>query len=142
MSVGIIFFKKGFHLMMDIFRFRSIATSNFVRQFFIVTDSEPDLPFIGCSGFQQIMKAFDICFGKFAVSLIDDIVNGAEMVCCLDDVIDVNRIVSDSYCVCLKYISGLVMGQTTALYMVRVVCQINLDAMIYAAFYLTRFLFS
>ena len=53
--------------------------------------------------------------------MVNDVVNAAEVIDSLHDIINLNGFVRDADGVCLKYVSGLFMGQTAAFDMVRIV---------------------
>ena len=64
--------------------------------------------------------------------MVNDVVYAAEVIGSLHDIINLNSFVRDADGVCLKDISGLFMGQTTAFDMVRVVSKVDLRPVVYA----------
>lgn len=58
------------------------------------------------------------------------------------DIIYVNRLVGDANGVCLKNILCLIVRKSASLDMIGIICHVNLNAVIYAAFYLAVLLFS
>ena len=88
------------------------------------------------------MELLDEHFCQFLFCVVYDIVYAAEVVDSLHDIIHVNSVVRHADSVCFEDIACLLVRQTTALNMILVVCQVNLRAMIDAAFQLRRLLFS
>ena len=66
--------------------------------------------------------------------MVNDVVNAAEVIGSLHDIINLHSFVRDADGVCLKDISGLFMGQTTALDMVRIISKVDLRPVVYATF--------
>ena len=85
---------------------------------------------MGSAGFQYIVKVFDVILSELVVDGVDDMVYGSKMVCRLYDIINVYFILGNSYCVSFKYIPCLVMSQSAAFYVIGVVGQFDLHAMI------------
>lgn len=73
-------------------------------------------------------------FGERTVSIINYIVDGAEMIGGLDNVVYVDGLGSYPDGIGLKYIACLVVGQTATLYMIGVVGEVDLDTVIDATF--------
>ena len=57
-----------------------------------------------------------------------------------DNIIDIDRRIRYPYRIRLENIACLLPGQTTALDMIRIICQVNLSPMIYPALYFSFFL--
>ena len=66
--------------------------------------------------------------------MVNDVVYAAEVIGSLHDIINPYRFVRDADGVSLKDISGLLMGQTAAFDMVRIVSQVDLRPVVYATF--------
>lgn len=62
--------------------------------------------------------------------MVNDIVNASEVVGSLDDIIHVHRFVCDANGVGFKYVSCLLVGELATFNMIRVVCEINLGAVV------------
>ena len=80
------------------------------------------------------MQLFDELFRQLFLRMIDDIVDTAEVVNCFNDIIHVNSTIRHTNGVCFKDIARLVVSQTTALYVIGVIGQVYLSAMIDAPF--------
>ena len=64
--------------------------------------------------------------------MVNDVVYAAEVIGSLHDIINLHSFVRDADGVCLKDVSGLLVGQTAAFDMVRVVSQVKLRPVVYA----------
>lgn len=58
------------------------------------------------------------CFRQFAVGIVDDVVNGAEMICGLDNIVHINSVTGNVDCVGLENITRLITRQLAAFDMV------------------------
>ena len=65
--------------------------------------------------------------------MVDDEIYAAKVVDGLENVVYVNRCITDANCICLKDLTCLVVRQTTALHVVGVIRQVDLCAVIDAA---------
>lgn len=135
-----VFFQQRLDFAVDILRFRRVVATNLVWQFLVITDLEPCSTFIGCSRFKQEMKVFDERFSELSVSIVDDVVYRTEVVCGFNNVVDVDRAVCKADGVGLENIAGLVMGQPAAFYMVGIIGEVNLYAVVDAALCFTGLL--
>ena len=88
------------------------------------------------------MQLFDMRFGDFVGGVVDDIVDATEVVDGLHNVVDARVFCGDPNGVGLKNVSGLFLGQATALDMIGIVSQVDLYAMVDAAFHLAFLLLS
>lgn len=64
------------------------------------------------------MKVLDKGFGEFPLCVVNDVVDGAEVVGCFDDVIDVNRALCNSDSIGSEYVTRLIMSQSAPFDMV------------------------
>ena len=64
--------------------------------------------------------------------MVNDVVYAAEVIDSLHDIINLHGFVRDADGVCLKDVSGLVMGQTAAFDMVRIISKVDLSPVVYA----------
>ena len=74
--------------------------------------------------------------------MVDDIVNTTEVVDGFHDVVDAGVLRSAPQGARLKDVTGLLLGQSAALDMIGIVSQVNLDAMVNAAFHPHLLLFA
>lgn len=84
------------------------------------------------------MQLLDKALADWLVCLVDHHIDATEMVCCLNDIIHIDRaalIVSDTNRIRFKNISRLVVRQSASLDVVGIVGQIDLHLMINATFY-------
>ena len=76
------------------------------------------------------MKLLDKDFSHRLLSMVDDVVDAAEVVHCLNNIIYIHRLIRNTDGVCLEDIACLTMCQPATLNVVGVVGQVNLCAMI------------
>ena len=88
------------------------------------------------------MQLLDMRLGNLVCGMVDDIIDATEVVDGLHDVINARVLRGDAQGVGLKDIACLLLGQAAAFDMVGVVGQVNLYAMINAAFHLGFLLFA
>ena len=140
-SFGIIPLQKPLHAFLHPFRLTRLFATHLVRQTLIVAYGKPVLAAVAGSRLQDAMQLLDQLLCKRLLGLVDDQVDATEVVDSLHDVIYIYRFVSShTDGVCLKDIARLLMGQTAALNMVRVVGQVYLRLVIDAAIHLHRLL--
>ena len=108
---------------MDVLRICCVISTNFIRQFLVIADSEPAFLSIGCAVFQQVVKIFDVCLGELAQRVVDYVVNCPEMIRSLDDIIDIHSGIGNAYCIGFENISCLVVSQAAAFNMIRFICE-------------------
>ena len=89
---------------------------------------------VGGIHLQYGMELFYVSFRYLVHCMIDDIVDATEMIDCLHNVIHRGDLGSDAKGVGLEDIASQKLDQPTALYMIGVICQVNLRAMIDASF--------
>ena len=80
------------------------------------------------------MKLFDHRFRERAFRLINHQVYTAEMIHSLQNIIHIQRAIRSIDRVCFKDVPGLLVGQSASLNMVGVVGEVNLRAVVDAAF--------
>ena len=76
------------------------------------------------------MQFFYHGFGQFVVCMVNDVINASEVVGCFHDVVYVDGFICDSDSVGFKDVSCLFVSEFAALNMVRVVCEVDLCAVI------------
>ena len=120
-GLGVIGRKQRFHPSMHLLRRARGVPSYLVGQFLIVPYIEPGFPAVGCACLQDPVDLLDQRLGQFVAGTVDDEVDAAEMVCRLDNVIDVDALAGNADGVRLKCEAGLFVGQTAALDVVGVI---------------------
>ena len=82
------------------------------------------------------MELFNHAFGNFAVGVFDNVIDATKMIGRFDDVVDFDAVIffEDADGVRLVDIAGLVLGETTAFDMIRVIGEVDLDFVVNAAF--------
>ncbi len=100
------------HLLMNLLGWASFLTSYFIWQSFIFTHSKPVLATVRCSRLQEQMKLLYKGFRQRFLSMVDDVVDAAEVVHRLNNIIHVDRLVSNADGVCLEDTACLIMCQT------------------------------
>ena len=78
------------------------------------------------------MQLLDDVFGQRLFRVVDHIVNGAEVVDCLDDIVNRNSL-ADIDCVRFKNQPGLILAELAAFNVVGIVCHADLKRMVQAA---------
>lgn len=74
---------------MDFFRCGGINPPYFIRKFLIISNLEPSLPFIRCPRLQKQVQVLDVLFSQFISRICNNIVNGSEMICSLDYIVNI-----------------------------------------------------
>ena len=80
------------------------------------------------------MQLFDEPFCQPFFCVVDDEVNATKVVDCFNYIIHIDRCIADADSVRLIDEAGLVVRQTTSFHVIGVICQVDLRAMIDAAF--------
>ena len=88
------------------------------------------------------MQLLDQALCQTLVCPVDDKIDATEMVGSLNDVINAYTLAIEAYGIGLEYITRLLVGLTATLYMIGVVCKVDLRFVINAAFELRLFLFA
>ena len=88
------------------------------------------------------MEFFDEGFRQPVFGVVDDVVDAAEVVGSLYDVIYIDAVFRDADRVGLEDVPGLLVGEPVALDVVGIVGQINLSAVVNSAADFTLFFFS
>lgn len=65
--------------------------------------------------------------------MVNDVIDAAEVVGCLNDIIHVHRFICDADCVGFKDVSGLLVGELAAFDVIGVVCEVNLCTVVDAS---------
>lgn len=125
--------EQSFHPGMDFFRRTGGVASDLVGEFFVVANIEPWLPAVGCPGLQDPVEFFDETLRKSVLRPVNDQVYAAEMVRSLDNVVNIDAAIRDTYGVGFENVPGLLMGEPAALYMVGAVGEINLGTVVDAS---------
>ena len=136
---GIVFSKQLFHLGPDILRRSCVHAANLVGQFLVISDGKPIEAGIGGSVFQNGVQLLDERLAWSVIGIVDNHINALEMVGGLDHIVNLDRPVRYADGVRLEDIARLIVGQATALHVVGVIGQVDLDFMINAAVQLYRF---
>ena len=129
-----IFRKEPAHMPVYLLRRAGLHTSDFVRKSFVCSYREPVLPAVGCSGLQDSVQLSDKSFCKRPSGVVDYVIDATEMIDGLHNVVYVESLVlSGTDGVGLEDIARLIAGQTAALDVVGVVCQVYLRPVVYAS---------
>ena len=127
---GVIFCQQGLHFIANFFRKSCIPAANFIRKFFIITNSKPIFSGIAGAIFQNQVKFFDEFLRQSCFRMINNYVNAVEMICRFNHIIHIQHFFFYANSISFKDISGLIVCQAASLHMVRVIGQINLCFMI------------
>ena len=113
-----------------------------IGQAFVFSDGEPLLAAVGCPRFEDGVQLFDKRFGNPLFGTIDNEVDATEMICRLYDIVYTHTLAFDTDGIRFEDVTRLVMRQAAALDVIGVVGQVDLCAMIDAAFELHLLLFT
>jgi len=102
--------KQGLHLPVHLLWGCRFLSSNLIGQPLVVANDEPFLPTVRSPRLKERMKLFDEVFCYFLLRMVNDIVNAAEMVDRLYNIIHVDGIVRNADGVCFKDIARLLVG--------------------------------
>ncbi len=75
-----------------------------------------------------------MCLCYSVSCIINDVVDTAEVVDCLNNIVNAGVLCSDAEGVCLKDIASLLLGKAAALHVVGIVCEVYLSVVIDASF--------
>ena len=100
---------------MDLLGRAGFATSDFVWKALVVAYVEPVLPAIRGAGLQDPVEFLDDGFRSPVFSVVNDVVDTAEVVDGLHNVIHVDTVFGDANRVGLEYVPGLLVGEPAAL---------------------------
>ena len=116
------------------FRRAGFVAAHLVGEPFVIAHGKPLFLFVGGTCFQDGVQPLDKWFRQPCFCQIDDEVYAAEVVDCLHDVVYVYRLVGDANRVGLKDVARLFVGQAAAFHVVGVVGEVDLCAVVDAAF--------
>lgn len=137
---GVVLRKKTLHFAVDVLGRRGLHAADLVGQTLVVAHGEPLLAAVRRTGLELCVQFLDEGFGERFFGPVDDCVDAAEVVRCFEDIVHPQRLALDAHRVGLEDVAGLVVGQPAALDVVRVVGEVDLRAVIDAAFETHRFL--
>ena len=118
---------------------------HFVWEAFVIANIEPIFLAVGGPSFENAVDFLDHCFRQFVFCVVDDVVDAAEVIRGFNDVVYSDGIVlafRESDSVGLIDVPGLLMSQSAAFDVVRIVGKVYLSAMVYAAAHFAFFLFA
>ena len=127
---------------MDLLRRAGGIPAYLIGQLLIISDVEPGVSAIGCSGLENPVNLLDKRLRDSFFRTIDDELYATEVVGCLDYIIDIDTFVSNAYRICLEDKPGLFMSQSAPFYMIRVIGEVYLGTVIYSAADLAFLLFN
>ena len=126
---------------MDFFRRGRFPSSDLVGQPLVITHGEPILTAVRSARFQDAVQLLDKRFRNLLLRLVDNQVDTTKVVCRLDYIVHVDALVRNADGIRFEYVTGLVMRQPAALYMVGVIGQVDLGAVVDASRQFCLFLF-
>ena len=100
---------------MDLLGRAGFATSDFVGKALVVAHIKPILPTTGGAGLQEPVDFLDKGFRESVFGVVNDVVDTAEVVSGLHNVIHVDTVFGDANRVGLEYVPGLLVGEPAAL---------------------------
>ena len=127
---GVTFCQQGLHFIANFFRKSCIPAADFIRKFFIITNSKPIFSGIAGAIFQNQVKFFDKLLCQNCLCIINNHINTAEVICRFNHIIHIQHFFFYANSIGFKDISSLIVCQAASLHMVRVIGQINLCLMI------------
>ena len=123
---------------MHLLRGTSLISTYLIGKLLIITYIEPGFPAVRSSGFQDTVYFLDQPFRKLILRMLYYIINTTEMIHRLHDVINIDRFIGNADGVRLIDVSGLLMRQEAPLYMIGIICKINLRTMVNTTFQTAR----
>ena len=90
LRIVVVGLEKGFHFGMHLLGRAGLSSTNFVGQAFVIAHVEPVFAAVGGPGLENSMEFFDQGLRRFILCMVDDIVDAAEVVGGLHDVVHVN----------------------------------------------------
>ena len=139
---GVIVGKQSFHSSMNLFGCNCFLFSHFVGKSLVVAYGKPLFATVGGVVFEDSVQCLDMRLGDLIRRVVNDIIDTAEVVHRLHDIIDGGVLCRDAKCIGLEDIARLFFGQFAAFDMVGVVGQINLRTMVDTALQFGFFLFA
>ena len=130
---GVIFRKETLHFVVYLLRRSGLHAAHLVGQALVVAHGEPLLAAVRRAGLELCVQFLDEGFGKRFSGPVDDHVDAAEVIGGFENIVHTQRIALDAHRVGLEDMARLVMGQTAALDVVRVVGEVYLRAVVDAA---------
>lgn len=137
---GVVLRKESLHLTVHLLGRRSLHAADLVGQTLIVAHGEPLLAAVRRTGLELCVQFLDEGFGERLPGPVDNRVDAAEVVRGFENIVHPQRLALDAHRVGLEDVAGLVVGQPAALDVIRVVGEVDLCAVIDAAFETHRFL--
>jgi len=149
LGLVIVGLEQCLHSGVDLLGRASLPSAHFVGQALIVAHIEPVFAAIGGPGLEHSVKLFNQGLRQFILGMVNDVVDAAEVIGGLHDVIHVDGlafalslVIGETNRVGFEDITCLVVGEFAALDVVGVVRQVNLRTVIDAAAHFALFLFS
>ena len=139
-SPGVVLRKESLHLTVHLLGRRSLHAADLVGQTLVVAHGEPLLAAVRRAGLELCVQFLDEGFGERFFGPVDNRVDAAEVVRGFENVIHAQRLALDAHRVGLEDMARLVVGQPAALDVVRVVGEVDLRAVVDAAFETHRLL--
>ena len=130
---GVVLRKETLHLAVYLFGRCSLHAAHLVGQTLVVAHGEPLLTAVRRTGLELCVQFLDEGFGERLPGPVDNRVDAAEVVRGFENVVHTQRLTLDAHRVGLEDAAGLVVCQTAALDVVRVVGEVDLRAVINAA---------
>ncbi len=125
--------KQLLHLQADILGHSCVHATDLVGQFLVISNGKPIKPGIGSSAFQNGVQLLDERLARSVIRIVDHHINALKMVGGLDHIVNFDRPVRCTDGVRLKDIARLIVGKATALNVVGVIGQVDLNFVINAA---------
>lgn len=130
----VVFCNQCLHTLVYLFRFRRCLTFHLVWQQFVFAHGKPIFLAVGGVGLQQLVQLFNVRLGDTVGGVVNNIVNAAEVVYRLDNIVDSGILGGDTESVGLKNVACLLFGQAATFNVVGVIGEVNLRTVVDAAF--------
>ncbi len=91
MGLVVVGLEQGFHHSMDLLGPTGFSSTHLVGQTLVISNIEPVSTAVGSSGLEPSVEYLDHVFRQFVLRMVDDVVDAAEVVCGLHDIIHVDR---------------------------------------------------
>ena len=131
---GVVVAQKALDLFADVFGQGRLPSAHFVRQALVVADGEPIPRGVGGACLEYAVQFFDHPFGQGFLRVVDDVVDGTEVVLGFYDVVDSDGFAFDADGCRFEDEPCLIERQPASFDVVGVVGELDLDFVVDSAF--------